>query len=467
MKLDKLQELPFRKLVQIVMLREDELKKELVDLQDDLVEAIKDLVEIPSIVDETSKDYPFGENIDKTLKKTLELCEEMGFRTYYDPEGYYGYAEIGQGEELIGILGHLDVVPIGSIDDWKFNPFKPIIEDGKLYGRGVQDDKGPTLTALFAAKALFNLGVTFNKRVRFIFGTDEETLWRDMKMYMAKEEKPAMGFTPDSTFPLIYAEKGLLQVTLEGKNETQLILEGGNALNSVPDSIVYTGDRQEELKAKLVELGYEYKSVIEGVKVIGKSVHAQATEEGINAINRLFIALKEIGFTSKALDFIYNEVKEDPYATGIFGECQDEESGKLKFNIGKISLNKQEVLSIDIRIPVTIDKDEVVNKLSTVASKYGLIYKEYDWLKSIYIPKDHFLIKTLIEVYQEVTKDMISQPIASGGATYARAIDNCVAYGAMFPTSTKTEHQPNEHIVLEDLYMAMEIYAKAIYKLTR
>ncbi|TDT63261.1 M20 family metallopeptidase [Fonticella tunisiensis] len=450
------------------MLTDGTIKKELEALKSDLIHSIKELVSIPSIIDQNSTKYPFGENIDKALRKTLEICKGLGFRTYYDPEGYYGYAEVGQGDELIGILGHLDVVPPGSLDVWKHDPFDPVIEDGRLYGRGTQDDKGPILACVYAAKALMNLGVTFNKRLRFIFGTDEESLWRDMKKYMEKEEKPTAGFTPDSTFPLIYAEKGLLQIVLEGENETNLLLEGGNAFNSVPDNIVYTGDKQEELKAKLIELGYEYEYELKekGVKVLGKSAHAQVAEKGINAINRLAIALKSIGITSKAIEFIVGEIQEDPFATKIFGTCEDEDSGKLKFNIGKISLKEKETLSIDIRIPVTIEKDEIVNKISRAANKYGLAYREYDWLKPIYIPKDHFLVRTLLGVYREVTKDMVSEPISSGGATYARAIDNCVAFGAVLPGRTKTEHQPNEHIVLEDMFIALEIYAKAIYKLT-
>lgn len=449
------------------MLKDEEIKRELDLIKPDLVKSIKELVSIPSVINESSSRYPFGENIDKALKKVLEICNNLGFKVYYDPEGYYGYAEIGEGKDLVAVLGHMDVVPPGALDAWTYNPFEPIIKDGKLYGRGSQDDKGPTLAALYAAKAIMNLGITFNKRLRFIFGTDEENLWRDMKKYMEKEEKPTVGFTPDSTFPLIYAEKGLLQIVLEGKNESAVLLEGGNAFNSVPDSIIYTGEKQEELKSKLDELKYEYELVESGIKVTGRSAHAQVTEKGINAISRLAIALKDIGITSKVIEFISNEIKEDPFAERIFGSLEDEDSGKLKFNIGKISLRENETLCIDIRIPVTVGKDEIVNKISKTAHKYGLSYKEHDWLKSIYIPQDHFLVRTLMDVYQEVTKDTKSKPISSGGATYARAMNNCVAFGAILPGRVKTEHQPNEHIVLEDMYTALEIYAKAIHELTR
>ncbi len=140
-----------------------------------------------------------------------------GFAIYKDHKGYYGYAEIGDGEQMIGVLGHLDVVPTGELSAWDSAPFEPEIRDGKLYGRGgTQDDKGPTLAAIFAVKALIDSGIKLNKRIRFIFGTDEETLWRCIDRYLEKEEVPQCGFTPDAAFPLIHAEKMLIQSCFMG-----------------------------------------------------------------------------------------------------------------------------------------------------------------------------------------------------------------------------------------------------------
>lgn len=446
----------------------EQLVSELQKVENEFHHALKQLVDIPSVISEQEDSFPFGKQIDLALKKALAICEELGFRTYVDPQGYYGYAEIGDSKEMIGVLGHLDVVPAGKPEDWHTPPFEATIKDGKMYGRGTQDDKGPTLAALFATKALMNLGVSFNKRVRFIFGTDEETLWRCMNRYCELEEIPSMGFTPDSTFPLVYAEKGLLQFHLEGANDTNLRLQAGNAFNAVPDTARYTGEKQEELRATLEELGIEYELVDDEVVVLGKAVHAQVAEKGINAINRLLLGLKTIGYTSKTIEFVSDLIKEDPFGSSIFGDCEDEPSGKLKFNVGKIELNDEvERLSIDIRIPVTADKQEIVHQVSRAAKEYGLTYKEFDYLKSIYLPKDSYLIKTLMNVYQEVTGDTVSEPISSGGATYARAMENFVAYGAIFPKQAKTEHQPNEHIELDKMFTAMLIYAKAIYELAR
>ena len=429
--------------------------------------ALSELVRIPSVCAEGEGGYPFGAAVDQALRAALQIAGDLGFRTHYGDGGYYGYAETGEGAEMVGILGHLDVVPSGKPEDWQAGPFDPVEVDGNLYGRGAQDDKGPLLAALFAVKALMDAGVKFNKRVRFIFGTDEETLWRCINRYKENEELPGLGFSPDARFPLIFAEMGLLQLRLTGANRSGLHLAGGSAFNAVPDTIVYEGERQDDLARKLDELGFPFTRKEQSIEIHGKAAHAMIPEEGINAIARLCIALAAIGVESKAVDFIAQEVGEDPNATRIFGACADEPSGRLKFNVGMIDFGDVEQLSIDCRIPVTVAKEDVVAKLSAAAARYGLAYKEFDWLAPIYLPKDHFMIETLMRVYRQVSGDDVSRPIASGGATYARAMDNCVAFGALFPGEILTEHQPNERADLENLYRAMEIYAHAIHALTR
>jgi len=446
---------------------QDYIDSHLVAQQEPLKAALVELLRIPSICDEGAGGYPFGEAIDQALRKALQIAGELGFRTQYGDGGYYGYAEVGEGTEMLGILGHLDVVPAGKLTDWKRDPFDPVEKDGMLYGRGTQDDKGPLVASMFAVKALLDAGVKFNKRVRFIFGTDEETLWRCINRYKEREETPALGFSPDARFPLIYAEKGLLQLKLEGQNQTDLRFSGGSAFNAVPDMMFYDGVLQEELASKLDELGFAYEWKEDGIEVKGKAAHAMITEEGINAIARLCIALRLIGVESKAINFIAQELGEDPYATRIFGECSDAPSGKLKFNVGLINIGEKEQISIDTRIPVTVSKEEIVKKLSAAAAAYGLEYKEFDWLAPLYLPKDHPVIETLMKVYHQFSGDEVSEPIALGGATYARAFDNCVAFGPLFPGELLTEHEPNERAILENLYRAMKIYAHAIYQLTR
>lgn len=438
-------------------------------LEENFSSFLKDLdrlVSIPSYLQEDGSKYPFGENIQKVLEEMLNICRELGFKTYIDPEGYYGYAEIGTGEKLVGVLGHLDVVPPGDLSKWENSPFEPVIKDGKYYGRGAQDDKGPTLAAMYALKTLLDSGFKLNYRVRFIFGTDEENLWRDMPKYVEKEEIPTVGFTPDSKFPLIYSEKGLLQCKLIAKNESGMIFKGGDAFNSVPSNMIVP--RDEKLIEVLKELNYEFKEKDENIEIVGKSVHAQVAETGINAINRYMHALTKIGKETKSGKFITENLIGYNFAEPIFGLIKDKHSGELKFNVGKIEFTEEsEILMIDMRIPVTYDKEKIVETLSKKASEYGFEYTQHDYLKSIYVPLDSELITTLMGAYQEVTGDMESQPVASGGATYARAMNNCVAFGCVLPGSPKTEHQPNEYVILDDIKIAMKIYMKAFEKFNK
>ena len=433
-------------------------------VKDDFLASLKTLISYPSVLNEGENGTPFGQAIQDVLEKTLEIAQEMGFQTYLDPEGYYGYAEIGQGEELLAVLCHLDVVPAGDLEDWQTPPFEATLKDGWLIGRGVQDDKGPSLAALYAVKSLLDQGVVFTKRIRFIFGTDEETLWRCMNRYNQIEEKADLGFAPDSSFPLTYAEKGLLQVKLHGPGWEDRPLQAGRALNVVPDKATYKGDRLEELLPVIEQSGVKYSEEAEAVTVLGLSKHSKDAAEGVNAIVGLAESLSLIQ-PHPALLFIADAVGEEATGAALFGEINDEPSGALSFNIATLSIDEQQSeIGIDIRIPVLADKEALVKRLSEVAASYQLQYEEFDYVAPLYVPLDSPLVSTLMAVYQEETGDQ-TPAMSSGGATFARTMENCVAYGALFPDALQTEHQANERAKLDDLYRAMEIYAETIRRL--
>ena len=318
----------------------ENLTSHLAAQQEPLKKALIELVRIPSVCDENPSGTPFGEAIDQALRKALQVAGDLGFKTHYGEAGIMAMLRSAKGKKCWASWGTWMLSLPENCQDWERDPFDPVEMDGMIYGRGTQDDKGPLLASLFAVKALMDAGVKFNKRVRFIFGTDEETLWRCINRYTANEEMPDMGFSPDSSFPVTFAEKGLLQLQLEGSNESGIILSGGSAFNAVPDMILYEGERQDDLADKLDQLGFEYEWNEDGIEVKGRAAHAMIPEEGINAIARLCIALKAIGIESKAINFIAQEIGEDPNASRIFGECADAPSGKLKFNVGKIELGK-------------------------------------------------------------------------------------------------------------------------------
>lgn len=429
------------------------------------IDALKTILSYRSFLQEdpTGK-TPFGPAIQEVLEETIAITKDLGFRTFIEPEGYYGYAEVGEGEELLAILCHLDVVPPGNLSLWNSDPFKPEVKDGFIIARGTQDDKGPTIAALYAVKALMDAGKTFNKRVRFIFGVDEENLWRCLDKYNENEEKATMGFAPDSSFPVTFAEKGLLQVKLHSKEQSTYTLKAGDAMNVVPEDAEYTGEWADQLAVELEKRDFDFTQDADHIHVTGKSVHTKNAPEGINAIVRLATALQTIDDRND-LRFLSEMIQGDGRGLAIFGAIEDEASGKLTCNAATLTVNENDsVIGLDIRFPVTVEKTLIVEKLQEAAEKYDLVYEEYDYIAPLYVPLDTPLVETLMATYREKTGDM-REAIVSGGATYARTMENCVAFGAQLPNAEATLHGPNERMALEDIYAAMDIYAEAVYRL--
>jgi len=442
----------------------EKFKDVISDLKDDLIKSIQELVSINSVEDTPKDDMPFGKGVDDALRFTLNLGKELGFKTFYG-DGYYGYIEIGDGDELIGILAHLDVVPVENPDNWAYPPFSGQIHDDKLYGRGSVDDKGPLLAALYAMKTVMQSDVKLNKRIRLILGTNEETQWKGIEKYLELEEVPSCGFTPDSDYPLINAEKGLLQVKLSYTDTSTFTLNGGGALNSVPDNCTYEGPQIDQLVETASLLKYKYDSSTIFFKTLGKPSHSAKAHKGINAIGRMVTILHKENITSSLIDFMGNEIGEDYNAHNIFGIFEDDVSGKITFNMAKVSIDKEkQELFIDIRYPVTKSEKEVINLLKNKASNYGLHLEIISSLPPLYIPIQHPLIKTLRQIFEHVT-GLDSTPISTGGATYARSLNNCVAFGPLFPGKSKLAHQNNEYIDLNDLMKSVLMYAMAIERL--
>lgn len=407
---------------------------------------------------------PFGQGIALCLKEALQICKELGMTTYEDPAGFYGFADYGVGAELVAVVCHLDVVPAGDVTLWKTDPFVATIKEGVMYGRGSQDDKGPTIASLFGFKAVVDAGYQFNKRIRFIFSTDEETLWRCMAAYNKKEEQPTMGFVPDGSFPLVFAEKGLLQVELIGPGSSDIQLQAGDALNVVPAKACYHGSELTAVMKKLTQLGIEFDLTETEVTVKGKAVHASVAQLGENAINLLAMGLAP-AVPHPALTFLAEQIGKQTNGATLFGEISDDVSGELTFNVGLLNVSDESsTIGIDMRLPVKSDKEALMKQLAKVAESYGLTLKEFDYVPAIYVPKESPLIQTLLKVYREKTGDL-TEPMTSGGATLARTMDNLVAFGAHFPESKSLAHQANEGQVLSEMYQAMDIYASAIIEL--
>ncbi|MEE0709985.1 MAG: Sapep family Mn(2+)-dependent dipeptidase [Gemmiger sp.] len=424
----------------------------------EMIAAISRLVEIPSVFAESSE-YPFGAAVDHCLDVALAMMAGLGFRTFKAPDGMYGYAEIGEGE-LFGVLCHLDVVQARREDGWEHDPFRPMVQGDWLCGRGTQDDKGPSVAAIYALKSLLDEGHKLNKRVRFIFGIDEETMWDSIHAYCDREERPVSGFVPDSTFPLTYAEKGLLQLQIRSGKGFALPCRGGDSMNAVSAHAECPHDQAVERALRELEFAFHMDG--DTVCVEGLTAHAKNPWKGVNANLHLLRALRQAGYEHDAITFACDMLDEKFRFEGFSQEDLSDFSGPVTVNLGKFSLDEQgAVLGIDLRLPVTCEKETILALVREKAAACHMTAEEFDWLRPIHVPLDSPLVSKLLQAYREVTGDAKTEPYISAGATFARAFDNCVAFGANMPHSPTREHQPNERISIIKLMQATEVYRRA------
>ena len=465
-----------------------------------IISSICDLITYPSISIETNNsNYPFGKACSDSLKYFLHLANSLGFKTK-NVDGYCGWAEFGSGDTLIGIVGHLDVVPAIE-EDWNFSPFTATINKNRIYGRGAIDDKGPVIASLYAMKAVMDYyndnNLKFNKRVRLIVGLNEEKDWKCIDYYKEHEEIPSIGFSPDSDFPCIYAEKSVLSLVLSDKisniklnsinkfanNNSPITTENidcnQNAINVVPkfcSVILNIKDNKTmpnviDRTKKIID---KYKYDIDLYKIddyhlklssYGVASHSAHPELGINAISKLIVVLNDL-FISFNISFsLFNDfcklIGDDYLGNGLNLNIKDE-SGHLTLNSSQLYIEDNKInIGINLRIPVHTDPKYVITMFKR---KFKCDVSVLRLQPSLYIERDNKLVQILCSVFNDTCNTNL-KPVTIGGATYARAFSNFVCFGMNFPGDKDMCHQVDEFIEIDKLILSTNIYAKAIYAL--
>ncbi len=462
----------------------NELKEKVAGLEEEMFASIKESVAIRSVEGAAEAGKPFGAAVDEALQHALGVAAKMGLRTK-NLDGYVGYAEYGEGEEYVAVLGHLDIVPEG--DGWQYPPFAGEIADGKMYGRGVLDDKGPLFAALYGLKAIKELRLPLKKRIRVVFGTNEETGCADIKHYLAHEALPAAGFTPDANFPVINAEKGIFNFDLEFKLDSSgaerislLELEGGRLPNMVPDycsALLATAEQSAVIKAcgeYAARQNCEISAALEGenvrLKAKGLGAHGSTPELGINAAMLMVGFLHELGLegaTGCAIEGLQRLIGAETDGAALGIACSDQPSGNLTNNLGILKLAEGELrATCNVRYPVTFEFEELLGKLEQQLASTGFKLRCAEPYRPLYFPREHPLVAALQRVFKEQT-GIDAEPLAIGGGTYAKTMPNIVAYGPEFPGTPGCCHEPNEHMVLQELRLSSQIYAQAMYELAK
>lgn len=458
---------------------------------------LAEIIKIQSVLSEPTLGAPFGENCKAALDWFLLKAKSYGLETGSD-DGYYGWAQVGDGEGLIGILCHLDVVPAGS--GWSHDPYSLVNEDGYLYGRGVVDDKGSAVVALHILKALKQNNVKLKNRIRLIVGLNEENGSLCIKRYRATAELPKLNIVPDADFPIISSEKGIAHINLqfapdEFFNENIADIAAGNRPNVVPDLCTvqvkphsflakqiqeFSSGKQDnslffhsEITSKLIaefckptDFSCHYfpdKIILEARGIAG---HAMAPEKGENAFSKMIILLQALKGTVKActLDSAYMLIC-NSLATeklGIADSCKL--SGDLTMNIGIAKLVENAlILTLDIRLPITSKIDDVCSKiLAKMPSGTSLRVQHFS--PNLFIDPTSQLVQTLLQVYQNITGEK-AYTVQSGGGTYARELPHSVAFGPTFPGAITNIHNADECISVTEFYKLYDIYYAAIMQL--
>lgn len=445
-------------------------RQEVEALQPQLIEDIKALCAINSVYDANTvaENRPFGKGCRKALDAMLALGRADGFVTH-DVDGYAGDIEIGDGEEGICILGHLDVVPVQA-ENWQSPPFVPEIREGKLYGRGTSDDKGPLLAAYHAAKLFYRKHPDCRKKIRVIFGCNEERGSSCVRYYFEKMPACRMGFTPDAEFPVIYGEKGTCSIVVRGnyRGGKLLALHGGTVANVVPQqcSAELLGEpaEYEESLNKFLTAHPEIRAELKGQQthtclvMYGQAAHASTPHLGINAVAAMAAYLEKV-CPGPISALIHRKLTD--YTGAQLGIQAEGQLGALTMNLGIAKYDGCKLeLTLDLRIPHEVEADVLAEAVRMQVAEYGAVL-EYQAGRALILDRESKLIQVLDAAYREIEPEG-GEPQAIGGGTYAKAATNCAAFGPAFPEEDTHIHDSNEYISLTSLEKATAIYYRAI-----
>ncbi len=422
------------------------------DMHDDL----KAFIDIPSV----SSDH---ENVVRALRFILELAKTYGFEARSVLEDQVGVIEMGSGDETLGILTHVDVVPPGDMEDWDTDPFAAVIKDGRMYGRGTIDDKGMIIASLYAMRAVKELGLPLTKKVQLIMGTQEEVSWTDMDAYVKAYPLPDYGFTPDGEYPICNIEKGTVDQTMEfditdTEEPEGLYLKGldiGIANNVVPG----------KAKAQLSD-GSE-------ITAVGKAVHSCQPERGDNAMFILTDQLKEMELEPNKLLSLLEAVREDmsdPFGSkvGLYSENEYYMGEFVHRNAFAPTIFKTKdgkaTINVNVRFPYGEDSKRIQDNFENWAKAHGGHTVKVNDLPAVFVSRERPFLKVFAEAYEDVSPFKNEFTLAYGGS-YAKAMPNVVSWAPLFPGEEDTCHEPNEYIDLANMLMSAEIFASSIEKI--
>ena len=454
----------------------NDISKKAAEYTDSAVELLCQLIDHKSVAAEPLEGMPYGKDCADCLAFAEDILRKDGFAVR-NFENHAITASFDEREAELGILCHLDVVPADG-QKWTSDPFKAQIREGRVYGRGAIDDKGPAAAIITAMRMIRDSGVKLSKNVRLILGSNEENGSTDMEYYTKCQPFPPMLFTPDGSFPVINIEKGMVRYDMccpYTKDSGRYISEihGGSVYNAVPAAAeaVICGIAADEIVKifkgeDLSGADIAVSETAEGVRVSvsGTAAHASTPEGGSNAVTALICVLSrlfpEMPFKALAEHFPYGE--SDGRAAGL--SCTDEKSGPLTLVLSRLFLeNGMITAGFDCRFPVCMSSAEVISALGRIAAASGMTGSAGIVSEPHHADENSGMVQTLLAVYEDCTGKK-GECIAIGGGTYVHDTENGVAFGAEW-SDENNMHGADEFIGISELTKDIEIYTEAILRL--
>lgn len=441
------------------------------------------LVAVPSISVHGDDTYPYGKECGRVLDEMTALAAGYGFQVK-NHEYHCGSLLVkgtGDSPRRIGIYAHLDVVPLG--EGWHNPPLKCTQKDGFLIGRGVGDNKGPGICALYALRYLKEHGIELKNDVLVYYGLSEETGMQDIEYFCRTQQVPDFNLVADTNFPVCYGEKGLMRADIERKIEGNLVsFHGGSVVNVIPPKAeaVISGVSLEAAREKLGDIeGISVDRDGESVKVtaLGISRHAAFPEGSVNAIQELSKALAGSGLLTGSAAHGVKAVAamtSDYYGESCGIPFEDKESGRLTC-VGSVIHAQDGVMkvSFDTRYPVTVDGDEVVDGFKKRAEALGFAVSVGELSAPAYVPLDNPYIPVLSEIC-DCVQGKYYEPYTMGGGTYSRHLPCAIGFGPGVPDAPNPfenghgqGHQPDECVPFDMLLKGLKTYIISLLELDR
>lgn len=451
----------------------------------EMVEDICELCRINSEKMPAEEDMPFGPGAAECLDAALDMAEGYGFEVQ-DYDGYVGCVDFDSTlPRQLDILAHLDVVPAG--EGWQeTEAFRPVLKEGILYGRGTADDKGPAVAALYAMRAVKELGIPLKKNVRLIMGTDEECGSSDIRYYYEKEPEAPMTFSPDGQYPVVNVEKGRLEGHFTAEFEASDALprltglEAGTKVNVVPGKAKATVEGLERSllqeaadavkEATGIEFELSFQDPVCEITAVGVGAHAARPQEGNNAITGLLTLLCRLPLAAcPQTEFLKKLLALMPHgdvngrALGV--AMEDEVSGllTLAFSMLKTGASGLEG-QFDSRVPVCGNEDNVLKVIRERMAEEGLTLHNDSMTPPHIVDGESLFVKTLLRVYEDYT-GREGKCLSIGGGTYVHNLKNGVAFGASMPGTDNRMHGADEFAIVEELVTSARMFAQVIVDL--